>query len=198
MKNLLKIGFVAGFTLFSTLGFARNNDNLVSLKTVTASTVNIELANAKNVSLHVYNDNDGEIYSEKISVDDNTIKAYNFKNMPSGTYYLVAETDFKIEKYKITIKGGKVFTDKTPVEELDKPKFLVNGGHHVKVNMDNLKDNVKISVYDLSDNVYYNVVQAPENGKLNIDFDLNPDASDVYVIRIVKNGEVFKQTFFVK
>jgi hypothetical protein len=34
MKNLLKIGFVAGFTLFSTLVFAGNNDNLISLKTM--------------------------------------------------------------------------------------------------------------------------------------------------------------------
>lgn len=197
MKNLLKVGFVAGFTLFSTLVFARNNDNLVSLKTVTTSTVNIELANAKNVSLHVYNESEGEIYSEKMSIDDNTIKAYNFKNMPSGTYYLVAESDFKIEKYKIVIKNGKIVTDKIPVEQLEKPEYVVEG-NHVKLSMNNLKDKVKISVYDLSDYVYYNEVQAPENGKINIDFDLNPAASDVYVIRIVKNGEVYKQTFFVK
>ena len=51
MKNLLKIGFVAGFTLFSTLVFAGNNDNLISLKTGASSTINIELANAKSVSL---------------------------------------------------------------------------------------------------------------------------------------------------
>ncbi len=79
MKNLLKIGFVAGFTLFSTLVFAGNNDNLISLKTGASSTINIELANAKSVSLYVYNSTDNEIYSEDIKSSGKIIKAYNFK-----------------------------------------------------------------------------------------------------------------------
>lgn len=196
MKNLLKIGFVAGFTFFSTLAFAKDNDNLVSLETVTTSTINVGLENAKNVSLYVYSENEGEIYSEEIN---KTVynKDFNFKNLASGTYYLVAESDFKVEKYKIIIKNGEVLLDKTPVEQLDKPEYNVEG-NVVNLRMNNLKGKVKISVYDLSDYVYYNEVQAPEDGKLNINFDLNPEASDVYVIRVEKNGEVYKQTFYVK
>ena len=197
MKNLLKIGFVAGFTLFSTLVFAGNNDNLISLKTGASSTINIELANAKSVSLYVYNSTDSEIYSEDIKSSGKIIKAYNFKNMPSGNYYLVAESDFKVEKYKIIVFNGNVSVEKAPIEEMYKPEYNVDG-NHVSLRINDLKDKVKISVYDLSDYVYYDVVQAPEDGKLNIKFDLNPEVANAYVIRIEKDGEVFKQTFFVK
>jgi hypothetical protein len=43
----------------------KDNDNLVSLETVTTSTINVGLENAKNVSLYVYNENEGEIYSRR-------------------------------------------------------------------------------------------------------------------------------------
>lgn len=196
MKNVLKIGVVAGFTFFSTLLFGKDSDNLVSLRTITKSTINVEVTDAKNVSLYVYNASNGEIYSEKITSKENFIKSYNFKNLPSGTYYLVAESDFKMEKYKIKIKDGKVSIDSTP-KKLEKPEYVLDG-NRVKLSMDNLKGKVKISISDLSDFVYYNVDRVPENGELNINFDLNPDNSDVYVIKVVRNGEVFKQTFFVK
>ena len=109
MKNLLKIGFVAGFTLFSTLVFAGNNDNLISLKTGASSTINIELANAKSVSLYVYNSTDSEIYSEDIKSSGKVIKAYNFKNMPSGNCFLGPESVFKVEKYKLFFFIGTFF-----------------------------------------------------------------------------------------
>jgi hypothetical protein len=39
---------------------------------------------------------------------------------------LVAESDFKIEKYKVTIdKNGNVFCRKTPVLAFNKPEYTV-------------------------------------------------------------------------
>lgn len=81
-------------------------------------------------------------------------------------------------------------------ENILKPQFLVEK-NWVKLSLDNLKDEVKISVFDLSDDVYYSAVQAPKNGKINIHFNLNPETSNAYVIRIERNGEVFEKTFFV-
>ena len=104
MKNLLKIGFVAGFTLFSTLVFAGNNDNLISLKTGASSTINIELANAKSVSLYVYNSTDSEIYSEDIKSSGKIIKAYNFFRI--STFFDLNWVNSRELSNAITIKNS--------------------------------------------------------------------------------------------
>ena len=60
------------------------------------------MTNAKNVALYVYNDKKENFWLKKKKQDE-VSRTYDLKNFPVGTYYLVAESDSKIEKYKITI-----------------------------------------------------------------------------------------------
>ena len=61
------------------------------------------MTNAKNVALYVYNDKQGELLAEKIRKQDEVSRTYDLKNFPVGTYYLVAESDSKIENIKLLL-----------------------------------------------------------------------------------------------
>ncbi len=197
MKNLLKLSFLVGFIFISASVSGKNKDFSLSILNVASKTINFEVLTSQNVSLFVYNDKDGELFSEKINKDLNVAKSYNLENFPAGTYYLVAESDYRIERYKISISNEEVLVDKTPVSEVNKPVYFING-NKVNLHLNNLDKEAKISVTDLSNNVYYSENKKGINGELNITFDLDPATSDAYVISVEKNGDSFNKIISLK
>lgn len=198
MNTFLKSTFLAGFLLISASLMSKDRDFSIALGTVSAKTINFEISNAKNVSLFVYNDIDGEIFSEKLDAENVISKSYDLKELSTGTYYLVAESEGKVEKYRISINKDNVMeVDKTPVSVINKPEYSVSG-NFVKLHMSAVKNPVMISVTDFSDNNYYTATKQSENGDLNVTFDLDKNTSENYIIRVEENGNVFNNIISLK
>ena len=199
MNTLLKFAFLAGFLLISANLMSKDKDFSISVGTVSAKTINFEISNAKNVSVFVYNDIDGEIFSEKLNAENIVSKSYDLKELSTGTYYLVAESEGKVEKYRISINNDNVMNvDKTPVSVINKPEYTISG-NFVKLHMSNVKNPVAISVTDFADSTYYTATKQSENGELNVTFDLDRNTSENYIIRIEDvNGNVFNKIISLK
>lgn len=197
MKNILKLSFLAGFMMISASMMAKDGDFSLSFVNVKEKTISFEVKNAEKVSLTVYSDADGELYHEKVEKPGLAEKFYNFAEMPEGTYYLIAESASKVEKYKIQVERNKVSLDKTPISEVSKPVYTVNG-NMVNLHLPNVEGNATVAVYDLADNEYYNGVAKPVNGELNLKFDLDPASAEGYVISIQNNGNVFNKVIALR
>ncbi len=198
MTTLLKSGLLAGCLLISASLMSKDKDFSISVGNVTAKTVNFEIANAKNVSLFVYNDIEGELFSEKLDAENPVRKSYNLQDLVSGTYYLVAESDTKVEKYRISINNLNVMeVEKTPVSSVNKPEYTISG-NKVKLHLAEVKNPVNISVYDFSNNLFYTANKNGENGELDMTFDLDPKTSSNYIIRVEENGNVFNKIIPLK
>ncbi|WP_426278347.1 hypothetical protein ACN9MN_03235 [Chryseobacterium sp. S-02] len=198
MKKVFQSALMIGFLSISASMMSKDKDFSLSFGKTEAETVRFEVSNAKNVSVVIYNDTYGELFSEDLDSDKNVIKTYNFKDLDAGIYYLLLESDRKIEKYKIKVSADKkVIIDKKPVAEITKPEFQ-SDGNKVKLVLSDLKNTARISVSDFSGNVYYNSTKPAIDGKLEITFDLNPKTADSYIISVEESGKVFNKTINLK
>jgi len=198
MKKVFQSALMIGFLSISASMMSKDKDFSLSFGKTEAETVRFEVSNAKNVSVVIYNDTYGELFSEDLDSDKNVIKTYNFKDLDAGIYYLLLESDRKIEKYKIKVSADKkVIIDKKPIAEITKPEFK-SDGNKVKLVLSDLKNTARISVSDFSGNVYYNSTKPAIDGKLEITFDLNPKTADSYIISVEESGKVFNKTINLK
>lgn len=192
MKSILKLSLVIGFLFGSMSVSAKDGLFSISLAEVNSKTLRFEVFNAENVSLYFYDEKQDEIYSEKIGNRNSVEKSYDLSTLTAGDYFLVAESDFKIEKYKVTIdKNGNVLAEKTPVLAFNKPEYTIEN-NIVKLHLDQV-DDVTVSISDLSNNEYYKKTVKSQNGEINMKFDLNPSNSKHYIISVEKNGDVFNR-----
>ncbi|AZB32195.1 MULTISPECIES: hypothetical protein [Chryseobacterium] len=193
MSTLLKAVFFAGALLFSANVMSKDRDFSLAFGNVKAKTLNIELSNAKSVSVFVYNNAHDELFSEHLADGNHVMKTYDFQNFTPGIYYLVAESELKIEKYRIKINADNVMeVEKTPVSAVHKPEYTISG-HMAKLHMSDVKGPVSISVYDLSNTTYYTSNKKYADGKVDITFDLDPKTADQYIIQVEENGNVFNK-----
>lgn len=197
MKNVFKIISIAGALLISSKAMSKEKDFSISFGNIASQTLSFEVNNAENISLFIYNDADGEIYSEKVGNLNHVTKTYNMGNFEDGTYFLIAESEHKLEKYKIQINRKNMTLEKTPVKEIIKPEFVING-NKVNIKMDNLQGSINVSVQDLSNNIYFNEARTPKDGNINISFQLNPKTSENYIIAIERNGDIFSRMISLK
>ena len=66
MKSLLKSIFLTGSLLISGSFMSKDKDFSLSIGAITSTTLNFEVMNAENISLSIYCDKSGEVFSEKI------------------------------------------------------------------------------------------------------------------------------------
>ncbi len=187
---------LAAALFLSGNAFAKDVDFSLSFEKVTNTKVAFKLTNAQNVALYLYNDAQSEIYSEKVTSEDHIVKAYDLAEMPAGNYFLVAESNGKMERYKININNKKVVVDDVPVSTVVKPQFTMDG-NKVKMYIPNITGAVNISVYDLQYNRYYQD-QMNADGSVNMVFDLNPETSKNYIISVKMEGNSFDKIFSLK
>lgn len=193
MNTLLKSGFLAGFLFISASLMSKDRDFSLSFGATTAKTLNFEVLNAQNISLVIYNDAYGEVFSEKLGAEESVTKSYNLSDLASGTYFLVAESEQKIEKFKIKINPDSTLDiEKTPFAEINKPEYTMSG-NMVKLHLSGLKDNANISVTDFSDNIYYSATKKAVNGELDLTFDLSLKTADKYIITVEEGGNIFNK-----
>ena len=198
MKSLLNISLIVSAMLISMSVSAKDKFFSISLTEANSKTLRFEIFNAENVSLYFYNDRKDEIYSENIGNKENVEKTYDLSTLSEGDYFLVAESDFKIEKYKVTIdKNGNVSAAKTPVLAFNKPEYTVEN-NIVKLHMNSIENAINVTVSDLANNEYYNQSVKANNGEINLKFDLNANNSPAYIISVEKNGDVFNRLITLK
>ncbi|KPE52529.1 hypothetical protein [Chryseobacterium indologenes] len=193
MNTLLKAVLFAGSLLFSANVMSKDRDFSLSFGNMQARTLNFELSNAKSVSVFVYNSTHDELFSENLADGDHVVKTYDLQGFAPGIYYLVAESEMKIEKYQIKINADHVIeVEKTPISTVNKPEYTVSD-HIAKLHMSDVKGPVTISVYDLSNTNYYTSSRKYADGKVDITFDLDPKTADQYIIQVEENGNVFNK-----
>jgi hypothetical protein len=197
MKKFIKLSLLIGVLLISGSAVARDVDFSLSFNTVTNKSINFNISNSKNVSLYFYDDSKDEIFSEVISKNNTAEKSYNLDKLENGNYYLVAESDNRIEKYKITVKENKVNVDKAPISAITKPEYTVTK-NVVKLQMSDVVGDVKVSVYDTANNTYYSKNNAAKDGMIDLTFDLNPQNPETYIINVEKDGDSFSRMISLK
>jgi len=197
MKKFIKLSLLIGVLLISGSAVARDVDFSLSFNTVTNKSINFNISNSKNVSLYFYDDSKDEIFSEVISKNNTAEKSYNLDKLENGNYYLVAESDNRIEKYKITVKENIVNVDKAPISAITKPEYTVTK-NVVKLQMSDVVGDVKVSVYDTANNTYYSKNNVAKDGMIDLTFDLNPQNPETYIINVEKDGDSFSRMISLK
>lgn len=198
MKSILKLSLAAVALFLSVSMSAKDKLFSMALTEANSNTLKFEIFNAENVSIYFYNDRKDEIYSENTGNTETITKSYDLSTLAEGDYYLVAESEFKIEKYKVTIgKNGSVNASKTPVAAFNKPEYTIEN-NIVKLHMDQLDNGVNVTISDLSNTEYYNRTVNAVNGEINLKFDLNPNNSPAYVISVERDGDVFNRMITLK
>ncbi|WP_312207393.1 hypothetical protein [Epilithonimonas hominis] len=198
MKNILKLSLIVGALFFTINISAKDRVFSISLVDVSSKVLKFEVMNAENVSLDFYNDRKDEIYSENLGNRAIVEKTYDLSTLSTGEYFLVAESEFKIEKYRVIIdKDGNVKAEKTPVLALNKPEYTIEN-NIVKLYMNNVENGVNVSISDLANNEYYNQTVNTKNGEINLKFDFNANNSAAYVISVAKDGAVFNRLITLK
>lgn len=197
MKKFIKLSFLIGVLLISGSAAARDIDFSLSFNTVNNKSINFNISNSQNVSLYFYDDSKDELFSEVISKSNSLEKSYNLDKLADGNYYLVAESDNRIEKYKITVKENQVNVDKSPVSAITKPEYTINK-NFVKLQMTDVVGDVKVSIYDTANNTYYSKNNLAKDGVINLTFDLNPNNAETYIISVEKDGDSFSRMISMK
>lgn len=198
MKKILKFSLVlAAVVLTATQTHAGNADFSLDLIKEDGKTVSFSLKEIKKIDLSIYDTNNSLIYQEKVTSEDNINRTYDLTALPDGIYFLKAESDLKISKYKIEVVGNKAKLSADAISEVYKP-VLVNKNGIVTVNILNLENTpVTVAIYNSEENEVYNETLTADLyvGKI---FDLTSAQNGKYTFDITYNGKTFIQTVAIK
>ena len=198
MKKILKFSLVlAAVILTAVQAHAGNADFSLDLIKEEGKTVSFSLKEITKIDLSIYDINDGLIYQEKVISEDNINRTYDLTALPDGIYFLKAESDLKISKYKIEVVGNKAKLSAEAISEMYKP-VLVNKNGIVTVNILNLKKApVTVVIYNADQTEVYNETLAADLyvGKI---FDLSSAQRGKYTFEITYNGKTFIDTVATK
>lgn len=194
MKKILKFSLVlAAVVLTAVQAHAGNADFSLDLIKEEGKTVSFSLKEIKKIDLSIYDINDSLIYQEKVTSEENINRTYDLTALPDGIYFLKAEDDHKISKYKIEVVGNTAKLSADAISEVYKP-VLVNKNGIVTVNVLNLeKTPVTVVLYDSNQTEVYNETLEADLyvGKM---FDLTAAQNGKYTFEITYNGKTFMET----
>lgn len=198
MKKILKFSLVlAAVVLTAVQAHAGSTDFSLDLIKEEGKTVSFSLKEIKKIDLSIYDTNDSLIYQEKVTSEDNINRTYDLTALPDGIYFLKAESNLKISKYKIEVVGNKAKLSADAISEVYKP-VLVNKNGIVTVNILNLeKAPVTVAVYNSDQTEVYTTTLAADLyvGKI---FDLTSAQNGKYTFDITYNGKTFSETVVIK
>jgi hypothetical protein len=144
--------------------------------------------------LSIYDASDRLIHSENVDTQKIVNRTYDLKALPEGTYYLEAESDMKIARYKITVVGATATLSETAISEVYKPVFVEKNGLVTLTVLNLTKSPVNIKIYDNEDNEVYASEKLTDETVAKI-FDLNNIKSEKYTFVITYNNKTFAKTF---
>jgi hypothetical protein len=198
MKKILKFSLVlAAVALTAVEAHAGNTDFSLDLKKEEGKTVSFTLREIKKIDLSIYDTSDNLIYQENVTSDDDINRTYDLTAFPDGVYYLQAESDLKISKYKIEVVGKVAKLSANAVSEVYKPSLTTKNGI-ITLNMLNVSQTpVTVKIYNSNDTEVYNETLPSEINVGKI-FDVSNIEGDRCTFVITSNGKTFIETVDAK
>ena len=194
MKKIFKISLVM-VGLISTLNANAENPKLVlDLKKVNGKKVSLTLKEMKKVKLSIYDGNNDLIFNENVN-GPNLARTYDLSSLPEGDYFIKAQSDAKISKYKIEVKGKNEFLTSESFSEVLVPSFDYNlESKKVTINHLNQKDNspITIDIYDDNNDLVY--TKTSSVNEFVKTYDLNKLFSNKCTFIVNYKGEIFEKT----
>lgn len=194
MKNLFKFSLVLGVALLTMNVHASEFDFSLGVKKEEGRVITFVLNDAKKLDLSIYDENNKLIHSENVSSQSVINRAYDLNALPEGVYYLVAESEYKIVKYKISVLGAKATLSETAILEEFKPVFIQKEGL-IKLNFLNIdKSPTCVKIYDQADHLVYDSGELTDQNISKI-FDIYNIQNEEYTIVVKDNNKTFTKTF---
>ena len=148
----------------------------------------------KKVKLSIYDGNNDVIFDENVN-GDNLARTYDLSSLPEGDYFIKAQSDAKISKYKIEVKGKNAFLTSESFSEVLVPSFDYNlESKRVTINHLNQKDNspITIDIYDDNNDLVY--TKTSSVNEFVKTYDLNKLFSNKCTFIVNYKGEIFEKT----
>ena len=193
MKKLLSTLFVAGI---ATAAFANNDVKSVEIRQTETAKVAVAFHAVPQgtVIVKITDDQDRLILRDRITKTEAFAKKYDLNALPEGIYYLVAESEYKISKYKISIVGAVANLSEIAIENELKPIFIEQDGL-VKLSFLNLNEApTYIKIYNQANDLVY------DSGKLVNQsfaktFDIYNLQNEEYTFVVTVSDKTFSKTF---
>lgn len=155
MKKILKFCLVVVAVLTAMNASASGNDFTIDVKKGEGKAVTFALNESNKVMLSIYNLDNELIHQEKVNSKGSINRTYDLNALPQGIYFLVAESDAKIAKYKISVIGETAVLGTKAVSEVYKP-VLINNAGLVTVSFNNTyMSPVSIKIFNESEELVY-------------------------------------------
>jgi hypothetical protein len=194
MKKILKFSLVLLVALTTMNLHAGTVDFTLNVKKEQGKMVTFALNMTNKVDLSIYDANDKLIHSEIVDSKKNIDRTYDLKALPDGTYFLIAESEMKISKYKISVAGATATLSENAISEVYKPVFVDKNGL-IALSILNLeKSPVSIKIFDNDDNEVYNSAVLTDQ-TINKIFDVKNVKFDNYTFVMTYNNKTFTKTF---
>jgi hypothetical protein len=193
MKNLFKFSLVLGVALLTMNVHASDIDFSLGVKKEKGKIITFVLNDAKKLDLSIYDASNRLIHSEKVS-SENVIKTYDLKDLPDGIYYLEAESELKISRYKISVFEKSALLSETSISEVYKPVFIEKDGLLTVSILNTAKSSAYIKIYDHDDNEVYDSGMINDE-RISKNFDVSNVTSEGYTFIISYGNKAFTKTF---
>lgn len=197
MKKLLKFSLVLGVALLTMNVHASDVDFSLDVKKEQGRIISFVLNDAKKMDLSVYDTKNRLIHTESVSSQKAINRTYDFKDFPEGTYYLEAESDLKISRYKITVVGKSALLSETSISDVYKPVYVEKDGKLTVNILNSSKTPAYIRIYDKEDNEVYDSGML-KSLKISKNFDVTNVVSEGYTFVVNYDNKSFTKTFASK
>ena len=194
MKNLFKFSLVLGVALLTMNVQASDIDFSLGVKKEEGRIITIVLNDAKKMDLSIYDVKNRLIHSENVASQKVINRTYDLKDLPEGTYYLEAESELKISRYKISVVGSTAVLSETAISDIYKPVFIEKDGLLTVSFINSQKSSATIKIYDHEDNEVYDSGLLKDQ-KISKSFDLSNIKSDGYTFVINYDDKSFIKSF---
>lgn len=195
MKKILKFSLMLLVALTTMNLHAGTVDFTLNVKKEQGKMVTFALNMTNKIDLSIYDANDKLIHSEMVNSKKNIDRTYDLKALPDGIYFLVAESEMKISRYKISVAGATATLSENAISEVYKPVVFVDKKGLVALSILNIdKSPVNIKIFDDEENVVYNSAILTDQ-TINKIFDIKNIKLETYTFVMTYNNKTFTKSF---
>eukprot|EP01095_Lingulamoeba_sp_RSL-Kostka_P000954 TRINITY_DN11280_c0_g1_i1.p1 TRINITY_DN11280_c0_g1~~TRINITY_DN11280_c0_g1_i1.p1 ORF type:complete len:199 (-),score=31.30 TRINITY_DN11280_c0_g1_i1:33-629(-) len=195
MKNTLRNSMLVVVLSIATLAMTRANDFYLSVKKDDNRTVDLFVEKSNQPIAISFVDAKGEVlYNYEYKQLPTNVKRYNFKGLPTGTYYFVVENEIKIERVPVVFTDGETIVEREKEEVTYKPYFRKDGSV-LSVNMlSSDMSPVTVKVYNETTNelVHEEILKGAKSVGKRFDFSNAQKGS--YRFEVTRKGNTFYKT----
>lgn len=194
MKKILKLSLVLVIALTTFSVQANESDFLLKVKSEQGKRITFAFNEVNKIALTIYDANDKLINSEELNSNGTITRTYDLNALPEGTYFLEAETGFKVSRYEISVIGKIALLSESPLSVVYKPIFSnINGLISLSI-LNFEKSPISIKIYDTENNEVYKSDLLTDQNVVKF-FDINETGSKNYTFVMSYNNKTFIKNF---